>query len=195
MNRKKDIAIGLIMVVLLVGTVAFTIQQQAEINELRLQIDELVGINRLDLDKLIATFHWTVTRDGVVIDQQAYHNVITNAGLQALRGHIGDTAVAVWDYIAIGTGTEAGDDATRTTLVSEIFRAQGTYATAGSYNWTITYEWPASTFSGQTVTEIGVLNSNSGGTLLNYDDSYSRTLQSTDTLEVIVNFQISDGGA
>ena len=94
----------------------------------------------------------------------------------------------MWDYIAIGTGSGGGVGSS--TLVAETHRAQGTYATVGSYNFTITYEWGAGNFSGQTITECGVLNSNSGGTLLNYDDSFSRTLESTDSLEVVVNFQV-----
>jgi len=184
--RTKDKVIGLVLVGLLITTVGFTFFQQAEIKSLRQQLDDIILLN--DLGDSGATFYFKVYRDGVLISEEQHHNVITNAGRTALRGHIGDTAVAVWDYIAIGTGSGGGVGST--TLVTEIFRAQGTYATAGSYNFTVTYEWAAGTFSGQTVTECGVLNAAAAGTLLNYDDSFSRTLQSTDSLEVVVNFQV-----
>lgn len=185
MKNKKEIAIGLFLVGLLVTTVGLTIVQQAEINRLRLQVGEVIPLNAIPEG---ATIYMNVYREGVLISSEAHHNVITNAGRTALRGHIGDTAVAVWDYIAIGNST--GGDAASTTLVNELFRAQGTYATAGSYNFTITYEWAAGTFNGETITETGVLNAAAAGTLLNYDDNFSRTLESTDSLEVVVNFQV-----
>jgi hypothetical protein len=184
--RQKEIAVGILLTVLLVSTVGYMIAQQTEITRLRLEMGEILPFSGNMVQG--ATIYMNVYRDGVLISEEAYHNVITNAGRTALRGHIGDTPVAVWDYIAIGTGTGGGVGST--TLITEAFRAQGTYATVGSYNFTITYEWPATTFSGETITECGVLNSNSGGTLLNYDDSFSRTLQSTDSLEVVVNFQV-----
>ena len=185
--RKRETIVGLLLVALLITTVGYTLAQQSEINNLRLQIDDKIPFSDNE-DDWGATFYFKVYRFGFLLSEEAYHNVITNAARTALRGHIGDTTVAVWDYIAIGTGT--GGSATSTTLVTEAFRSQGTYATVGSYNFTITYEWAAGTFSGETITEAGVLNAAAAGTLLNYDDNFSRTLQSTDSLEVIVNFQV-----
>jgi len=185
--RKKEAVIGFVLVALLVSTVGYMIAQQNEITRLRLEMNEIIPFNDNDRE-WGATIYLRVYRSGVLLSEEQHHNVITNAGRTALRGHIGDTAVAVWDYIAIGTGS--GGDATSTTLVSEAFRAQGAYAPVGSYNFTITYEWTAGTFSGETITEAGVLNAAAAGTLLNYDDSFSRTLQSTDSLEVVVNFQV-----
>jgi hypothetical protein len=153
----------------------------------RIEVYEVVQIN--DVRDWGATIYMRVYRDGVLLSEEAYHNVITNAARTALRGHIGDSAVAEWNYLAIGTGTGGGVGST--TLQTEYSRYQGAYATAGSYNFTITFEWTAGNFSGQTITECGVLNAAASGTLLNYDDSFSRgPLQSTDSLEVIVNFQV-----
>ena len=184
--KKKEIAVGLLLTVLLITTVGYMVAQQAEITRLRLEMNDVLPFSGGLVEG--ATFYFNVYRDGELVSSEAHHNVITNAGRTALRGHIGDTTVAVWDYIAIGTGSGGGVGST--TLVTETHRAQGTYATVGSYNFTITYEWGAGNFSSQTITECGVLNSNSGGTLLNYDDSFSRTLESTDSLEVVVNFQV-----
>lgn len=185
--NKKETVIGLALVALLLTTVGFMAIQQDEINNLRQEIQDIIPFNDIDVEEG-ATIYFNVYRDGELISTQAYHNVITNAGRVALRGHIGDSAVAVWDYIAIGNSTGGGVGST--TLEEELFREQGTYATAGSYNFTITYEWAAGTFNGETITECGVLNAAAAGTLLNYDDSFSRTLESTDSLEVIVNFQV-----
>jgi len=185
--KRKEFAAGLFIMGLLITTLGLTLVQQAEINNLRLQIEDKIPFSDKDKD-WGATIYFRVYRSGVLLAEEQHHNVITNAGRTALRGHIGDTPVAVWDYIAIGTGSGGGVGST--TLVTEAFRAQGTYAIAGSYNFTITYEWAAGTFSGETITEAGVLNAAAAGTLLNYDDGFSRTLQSTDALEVIVNFQV-----
>lgn len=183
--KKKETVIGLVLVALLITTVGYTLVQQGELDKLRLEVEETIPFGDLDWG---ATFYFNVYRDGELISRQVYHNVITDAGRTALRGHIGDTTVAVWDYIAIGTGTGGGTGST--TLETEFDRQQGTYATAGSFNFTITYEWPATSFDGDTITETGVLNAAAAGTLLNYDDSFSRTLELTDSLEVIVNFQV-----
>jgi len=186
--RKKEVLVGLLVAALLVGSVGFMVYQQAELTRLRLELGEVIPFNDTQRE-WGATIYMIVYRSGFLLSQEAHHNVITNAGRTALRGHIGDTTVAVWDYIAIGTGTGGGVGST--TLQTEYDRDQGTYGTAGSYNFTITFEWGAGNFSGQTITECGVFNAAAAGTLLNYDDGFSRgPLQSTDSLEVIVNFQV-----
>lgn len=184
--RKTEKIAGLVLVALLIGTLGAIVYQQAEIRNLEVEINDLIPLNSRDWG---ATIYMMWYRSGVLLSEEANHNVITNAARTALRGHIGDTAVAVWDYLAIGTGTGGGVGST--TLETEYDRDQGTYAIVGSYNFTITFEWGPGNFSGQTITELGVFNAAAAGTLLNYDDSFSRgPLQSTDSLEVIVNFQV-----
>jgi hypothetical protein len=185
--KKKEIALGFLVIALLFSTVGFMVYQQNQIQQLQLELNEVIPLN--EFRDWGATIYMNVYRDGVLLSQEAYHNVITNAGRTALRGHIGDSAVAEWNYLAIGNGTGGGVGST--TLVDEFSRYQGTYAPVGSYNFTITFEWTAGNFSGETITECGVLNAAAAGTLLNYDDSFSRgPLQSTDSLEVVVNFQV-----
>jgi hypothetical protein len=153
----------------------------------QIEVGEVIPVS--DQREWGATIYMRVYRSGFLLSEEAYHNVITNAGRTALRGHIGDSAVAEWNYLAIGNGTGGGVGST--TLVDEFSRYQGVYAVVGSYNFTITFEWTAGNFSGETITECGVLNAAAAGTLLNYDDSFSRgPLQATDSLEVIVNFQV-----
>lgn len=185
--EKREMLAGLLLTCLLIGTVGFMVYQQAEIHRLQLELDDTIPIN--DNRDWGATIYLRVYRDGVLLSEEAHHNVITNAARAALRGHIADSALNVWNYLAIGTSTGGGVGST--TLESEFSRYQGVYATVGSYNFTITFTWTAGNFSGQTITECGVFNDPSAGTMLNYDDSFSRgPLQSTDSLQVVVNFQV-----
>lgn len=179
--------VGLLLVVLLVGTVGFMVNQQAQIQELQVQLDEVLDINKpRDWG---ATIYMTVTHADGSFDTQAFHNIIPDAARSALRGHIADSALAVWNYIAIGTSTGGGTGST--TLESEFLRAQAVYAIVGSFNFTLTFTWTEGNFSGQTITEYGVFNDPTTGTILSYDDNFSRgPLTADDTLQVIVNFQI-----
>lgn len=185
MRKKQELLAGFLVVALLVGTVGFMIAQQNRI--IQLERGEIIPISG-DLS-WGATIYMRIFRDGVLLSEEVHHNLITNAGRSALRGHIADSTVNVWNYLAIGTST--GGDATSTTLVAEYSRYQAVYATVGSYNFTLTFTWTAGNFSGQTVTEYGVLNAAAAGTLLSYDDNFSRgPLQSTDSLQVTANFQV-----
>lgn len=182
---RKTTVIGLLFAVLLVGGIMA--YQQTMIRQLSLQLNERMPIS--DDREWGATISMTVYRGGMFLSSESHHNVITNAARSALRGHIANSALAVWKYLAIGTGTGGG--ATSTELETEFSRYQGTYAIVGSYNFTITFTWTPGNFSGQTVTECGVLNDATVGTMLNYDDSFSRgPLLASDTLQVTVNFQI-----
>ena len=182
--RKRELAIGLFIVGLLMATTGIIIYQQNLIY--RYEFGDIIPVNDREWG---ATTYMRVYRDGALLSEESHHNVITNAARSALRGHIGDSTVAVWNYLAIGTGS--GGDATSTTLVTEYSRYQGTYATVGSYNFTISFTWTAGNFSGQTITEYGVFNDPSTGTMLDYNDDYSRgPLLASDELQVVVNFQV-----
>lgn len=185
--KKRDVLIGLFAIALLVGNFWLIAEQQAKIHQYESELGDVIPLGgELDWG---ATFYFYHYRNGVLIGEDSHSNVITNAARSALRGHIGDTTVNVWNYIAIGTGSGGGVGST--TLVTEFSRYQGAYATVGSYNFTIDFTWTAGNFSGQTITEYGVLNAAAAGTLLNYDDSISRgPLLAADSLQVTVNFQI-----
>jgi hypothetical protein len=125
----------------------------------------------------------------------SHSNVITLVGRNASCDYLFNQtfvngAGTAFYYIAIGTGSGGG--ASSTALVSEFTRATATYAgVAGvTYNCTLTKTWAAGTFSGQTITEAGVLNAASSGTLWNYQDFTGITLQSGDSLQVTFQFQM-----
>lgn len=185
-NREK--LIGALVIALLVGTVGLMVYQETMIHNLTLQLEEQIGIEQGESAGWGATYYVTVIRDGEVIYENSAHNMITNAGRMALRGHIANITLAVWEYVAIGTGSGGG--VASTTLEVEAFRALGLYELVGSYNFTLTVIWPEGTFNGEVITEYGVFNDPTTGILLSYQDDFSRTLESTDAFRVVVNYQI-----
>ena len=185
MERKDKIfALGIVcLIVVFSGIVVFQEHNhQVEINEVA---------NVTDGSGWGATITMSVFRDDVLLGEESHSNVITNALRSALRGHIADSTLDLWTYIAIGTGTGGG--ATSTTLETEYLRAAGVYATVGSYNFTLVYTWEAGNFSGQTITEYGLFNNaaTDTGVMFNYCDDYSRgPLGADDVLMVTINCQI-----
>lgn len=180
--KKQDKIFAIVLVCLIVGFCF----QQARIEQL-IELNENIPIsNTRDWG---ATITFSVYRDNSLISEETHHNLITDAGRSALRGHIADTTVNVWKYIAIGTSTGGGTGST--TLVSEYLRAIGVYATVGSFNFSLIFTWTEGNFSGQTITEYGLFNDPTTGTMLSYGDDFSRgPLLADDTLEIIVMFQI-----
>lgn len=119
--------------------------------------------------------------------------VMTNAGWDAICSQIGDTGAqpASFKYIAVGTGAVAAS-ATDTSLGAEISdsglaRTTGTYAhTGGTKVWTLAKSFSVS--GGKAVTECGVLNASSNGTLLCRQVFTAKNVVSGDTLAVTWTF-------
>jgi len=112
--KKREMLIGLLLVGLLLGNIGLIAYQQAKIHQLELELTESVEINASkDWGAMI---YMRVYHSGILVSEEAHHNVITNAARSALRGHIGSSALAVWTYIEIGTGSGGG--AGSTTLVT-----------------------------------------------------------------------------
>lgn len=110
---------------------------------------------------------------GEVIDRRVEKNIVVNAGKAGVASRInGDGAAAVFNYVAIGTGSAAAA-ATDTTLGTEIAADGGQRATAtvsritttvtnDTAKWLITYNFTGS----YAVTESGIFNAASAGTML-----------------------------
>ncbi len=99
-------------------------------------------------------------------------NTLTNAGFAEVAGLItADVGGTPFDYIAIGTGTTA-PAATDTALAAETHRIGGAAVTGSRVTTAVTNDTMqlVGTFSGYTgteaVTESGVFNAATGGTLL-----------------------------
>ena len=129
--------------------------------------------------------------EGKLIEERDVKNLVTNAGFAALAGlALVDVGGTAFDYIAIGTGSTAAN-VTDTTLGTEIAanggqRAAGTgtrvttTVTNDTAQLVLTY-----TFTGSyAVTEAGVLNASSSGTLLCRQVFSAINVVSGDTLTV-----------
>ena len=102
-------------------------------------------------------------------DSDWRENTMTNAGFAEVAGlMVSDVGGTAFDYIAIGTGT-TGASASDTALETETHREAATGSRTTTSVSNDTAKWVA-TFSGysgsEAVTESGVLNAGTGGTLL-----------------------------
>lgn len=123
-------------------------------------------------------------------------NLITDAGIAGLASRVnGAGAEAAFDYIAVGTGTNAaaqGDTALQTELAtSGLSRAQGTATrvTTTETNDTAQVVVSFSVSGTQAVTESGLLNASSSGTLLARQVFSAINVASGDTLQVTWKIQ------
>ncbi len=100
------------------------------------------------------------------IEHTEQDNLIVNGGFDFICDVIGkDTQPGDMTHIAVGTGTTAVA-ATQTALVTEISRQAATYAhTAGTKVFTMTATFAAGVGTGA-ITEAGVFNAASAGTML-----------------------------
>jgi len=129
---------------------------------------EVMGMS----DRLIAVVK---DKDGnvkQVFDSGWSKNGITNAGFAEVAGLIiGIAGVTPFGYIAIGTGTDAFNPA-QTALVTEVKRKAATVSrvTTNVTNDTAQFEATFSAADGlsgtSAITESGVFNASSGGTML-----------------------------
>jgi len=118
-------------------------------------------------ENLKATGRLTITvfdRDGNLKETKTVPNLVVTVGKNYIASRMAGTASTVMSHMAIGAGVvspAAGD----TTLGSELGRASLTSFTASTNTVTATATFNAGTGTGA-VTEAGILNASSGGTLL-----------------------------
>ncbi len=137
-------------------------------------------------------------RDGKLLREFTMPNVITNAGKAAVAATIvADVAGNEFDYIAIGTGTNAAA-ATDTQLQTEISSgggqragATGTRVTTSVTNDTAQFVVTYNFTSSFAVTESGVLNAASTGDLLCRQVFSAINVANGDSLEVTWKIQVS----
>ncbi len=127
---------------------------------------------------------------GGVKDVLEVDNLITNAGFDAICKQISGTPGANFTWITIGSGTTSAA-VTDTALGSEIARGSGTYShTTGTKTFTVTYMFGAGVGTGA-VTEAGVFNASTGGTLLCRQTFAVINKGASDTLQITWTFTLS----
>lgn len=90
-----------------------------------------------------------------------------NAGLNQIRDFLNGDSPTPPSHLAVGTGTTAAN-AADTTLETEVFRTtidKDEKATAGVIEYTATLA--TTDANGNSLSEVGILNASSGGTLSN----------------------------
>ena len=123
------------------------------------------------------------------IETRRKDNLIVNGGFDFICDAIGSSGRGtIMSYIAVGTGTTAAS-ATQTALITESARGAASYAhTAGTKVFTLTATFAAGTATAA-LTEAGVFNASSSGTMLDRvvfsvinkgaDDTLTATFQFT----------------
>lgn len=99
-----------------------------------------------------------------LLDSQAVHNLVVNAGLNLIRDLLDGDAPAGITHFAVGTGATAVA-ASQTALVTETFRAAVTQRISDAQQLTVKYFLPSGSANGGTLAEVGLFNAASTGTM------------------------------
>jgi hypothetical protein len=106
-------------------------------------------------------------KNGNVKETKKIKNLVVNAGKAQVAGLINGSVTGTFTYIAIGTGTTS-PAASDTALGNEVTRASATVGrtTTNVTNDTATWSATFSFSSSYAITEAGIFNASTGGTLL-----------------------------
>lgn len=146
----------------------------------------------LDGIKLHGSMTAILTKEDGTVETRFKDNIIVNAGFDFVADAIGKAASrpAVMSHIAVGTGVTAAA-ATQTALVTELVRQAATYAhTAGTKVFTFTMTLAAGVGTGA-ITEAGVFNAASAGTMLDRVVFAVINKAASDTLQVTFTFTMA----
>ena len=118
-----------------------------------------------------------------------FHNLITNAGFAGMAKRLNDNTEAEYEYIAIGTGTTAAT-VSDTALETEAYRglATCTQTTTDVTDDTAKIVATLTLTAAGTITEAGVFNDASAGTMLARQVFSGLVLESGDQVQVIWTF-------
>ena len=164
-------------------------------------IGKVIGKNKEDYVNMQGWAHWVRRNSqGDITGEWDVNNLITNSAkakiADLLVGDVGSAAPTQWDDIAIGTGT--GQTATSTTLATEISTnggaragSTGTRVTTSVTNDTAQFVLTYSFTGSFAVTESGVFDDISTGTMLCYQSFSAINVVSGDSLQVTWKVQIS----
>lgn len=102
--------------------------------------------------------------DGKIKEEREFKNLVVNTGLSYIASRMVGTSATTMGYMALGSGTTAAA-ASNTALQTELGRVALASGTAAAAVVTYTATFPAGTATGA-VTEAGILNASTSGTLL-----------------------------
>jgi len=128
--------------------------------------------------------------DGNLLDSQSVTNVVVDDGLDYIASRMKDATATAMSHMAVGSGTTAAA-AGDTTLGTELGRVALTSTTVASNAITYVGDFPAGTGTGA-VTEAGIFNASSAGTLLCRTVFSVVNKAAADTLKVTWTLTVSD---
>ena len=127
---------------------------------------------------------------GKVLDEETYHNLIVDAGLARIADLIGKLSTTGFEYIAIGEGAVApanGD----TALGSESVRESATISQPTSVQTRYVKVFTFGSGVSYNITEAGLFDAASVGTMLNRLTFASKAVDSNTDLSVTITITVS----
>lgn len=128
--------------------------------------------------------------DGNLLDSQSVTNVVVDDGLDYIASRMKDATATAMSHMAVGSGTTAAA-AGDSTLGTELGRVALTSTTVASNAVTYVGDFPAGTGTGA-VTEAGIFNASSAGTMLCRTVFSVVNKAAADTLKVTWTLTVSD---
>ncbi len=128
--------------------------------------------------------------DGNLLDSQSVTNVVVDDGLDYIASRMKDATATAMSHMAVGSGTTAAA-AGDSTLGTELGRVALTSTTVASNAITYVGDFPAGTGTGA-VTEAGIFNASSSGTMLCRTVFSVVNKAAADTLKVTWTLTVSD---
>lgn len=129
-------------------------------------------------------------RTGEVLDVEEKHNLVVTDGLNRVRDLIGKQSTSGFDYIAIGEGTTApalGDSA----LQTEQSRELATISTPANGQVKFEKVFTFGTGESYSITETGLFDANTAGTMLNRLTFASKAVDINTDLSVAITITVA----
>lgn len=128
--------------------------------------------------------------DGNLLDSQSVTNVVVDDGLDYIASRMKDATATAMSHMAVGSDTTAAA-AGDSTLGTELGRVALTSTTVASNAITYVGDFPAGTGTGA-VTEAGIFNASSSGTMLCRTVFSVVNKAAADTLKITWTLTVSD---
>ena len=128
--------------------------------------------------------------DGNLLDSQSVTNVVVDDGLDYIASRMKDATATAMSHMAVGSGTTAAA-AGDSTLGTELGRVALTSTTVASNAITYVGDFAAGTGTGA-VTEAGIFNASSSGTMLCRTVFSVVNKAAADTLKITWTLTVSD---
>ena len=129
-------------------------------------------------------------RTGEIIDSEVFHNLVVTAGLNRVRDLIGKASTSGFDYIAIGEGAVApalSDTALGTEQAREL--ATITFPANGQVKYEKVFTF--GTGESFSITETGLFDASSAGTMLNRLTFASKAVDLNTDLSVTITITVA----